>query len=134
MMYSLTSLPEDLMGPAHFTALDAHLNYYFKASDPREVLQERSNLATYGNREVKSLVEHFRNDYLTEEEETSLISMWPALRTRLVRQKAITQIMYSLALTSFLQDLMTSSPAYIYWTSRSPQLPQQQSVSQVSLQ
>ena len=26
MMYSLTSLPEDLMGPAHFTGLDAHLN------------------------------------------------------------------------------------------------------------
>ena len=49
----------------------------------------RSNLATYGNRDVKSLVGHFRNGYLTEEEETSIISMWPALRTRLVRQKAI---------------------------------------------
>ena len=51
--------------------------------------QEHSNLATSGNRDVKSLVEHFRNDYLTEEEETSIISMWPALQTRLVRQKAI---------------------------------------------
>ena len=38
---------------------------------------------------VKSLVEHFSNNYLTEEEETSIISMWPALHTRLVRQKAI---------------------------------------------
>ena len=53
------------------------------------MLQGRSNLATYGNSEVKSLIEDFRNDYLTEEEETSIISMWPALRTRLVRQKAI---------------------------------------------
>ena len=96
--------------------------------------QERSNLATYGNRDIKSLVEHFRSDYLTEEEETSIISMWPALRTRLVRQKAITQIMYSVALTSLPQDLTTSRPAYFYWTSCSPQLHQQQSVSQVSLQ
>ena len=38
---------------------------------------------------VMSLVEHFSNNYLTEEEETSIISMWPALPTRLVRQKAI---------------------------------------------
>jgi len=51
--------------------------------------QERSNLATYGNHDIKSLVEHFSNNYLTEEEETTIISMWPALRTRLVRQKAI---------------------------------------------
>ena len=50
---------------------------------------EHSNQATYINRDVKSLVEHFSNIYLTEEEETSIISMWPALRTRLVRQKAI---------------------------------------------
>ena len=50
---------------------------------------EQSNQAPYGNRDVKSLVEHFSNNYLTEEEETSIISMWPALPTRLVRQKAI---------------------------------------------
>ena len=50
---------------------------------------EHCNQATYGNRDVKSLVEHFSNNYLTEEEETSIIFMWPALRTRLVRQKAI---------------------------------------------
>ena len=50
---------------------------------------EHSHLATYGNREVKSLAGHFSYDYLTEEEETSIISMWPALRTRLVRQKAV---------------------------------------------
>ena len=50
---------------------------------------EHSNQATYGNRDVKSLVEHFSNNYLTEEEETSIISMWPALHTRLVRQTAI---------------------------------------------
>ena len=41
--------------------------FYFKVSDPRQVPQERSNLATYGNRDIKSLVEHFRSDYLTEE-------------------------------------------------------------------
>ena len=52
--------------------------------------QEHSNLATYGNRSVKSIiVEHFSNNYLKEEEETSIISMWPALSTRLVKQKAI---------------------------------------------
>ena len=50
---------------------------------------EHSNQATYGNRDVKSLVEHFSNNYLTEEEETSIISVWPALHMRLVRQKAI---------------------------------------------
>ena len=26
MMYSRTSLPQDLMAPSHFTGLDAHLN------------------------------------------------------------------------------------------------------------
>ena len=50
--------------------------------------QECSHLATYGNLEVKSLVEHFSN-YLTEEEERNITAQWPALRTRLVRQKAI---------------------------------------------
>ena len=51
--------------------------------------QEHYHLATYGNRNIKSLVGHFSNNYLTEEEETSIISMWPALHKRLVRQKAI---------------------------------------------
>ena len=51
--------------------------------------QERSHLATYGNRDVKSLVDHFSNNYLIEKEETSIIPQWPALSTRLVRQKAI---------------------------------------------
>ena len=62
---------------------------FFKVSDPRGVPQERSNLATYGNRDVKSLVEHFINNYLKEEEETSIIAQWPAMSTRPVRQKAI---------------------------------------------
>ena len=61
---------------------------FFKVFDPREMPQERSHLATYGNLEVKSLVEHFSN-YLTEEEERNITAQWPALRTRLVRQKAI---------------------------------------------
>jgi len=55
----------------------------------KEMPQERSHLATYGNREVKSLVKHFRSNYLTEEVETSIIAQWPALHARLVRQKAI---------------------------------------------
>ena len=50
---------------------------------------EHSHLAVYDNRDVKSLVEHFSNSYLREEEVTSIFSMWPALRTRLVRQKAM---------------------------------------------
>ena len=61
----------------------------YKVFDPSEMPQERSNLATYGNHDIISLVEHFSNNYLTEEEETTIISMWPALHTRLVRQKAI---------------------------------------------
>ena len=61
---------------------------FFKVFDPRKMPQECSCLATYGNHEVKSLVEHFIN-YLTEEEETSIIAQWLALHTRLVRQKAI---------------------------------------------
>ena len=40
---------------------------FFKAFDPRGVPQERSNLAAYGNRVVKSLVENFINNYLKEE-------------------------------------------------------------------
>ena len=43
----------------------------------------------YGNRDVKSLFEHFRNNYLIEEEETSIIAQWSAMSTRPVRQKAI---------------------------------------------
>jgi len=50
---------------------------------------EHSHLATYGNPDVKSLVEHFSNNYLTEEEETSIISTWSVLRTRLIRQEVI---------------------------------------------
>ena len=65
---------------------------------------EHSNQATYGNRDVKSLVEHFSNNYLTEEEETSIIScVWPALRTRLVRQKAISP-------NDVFSDLLASRP------------------------
>ena len=77
-----------------------------KVSNPREMPQEHSNLATNGNPDVKSLVEHFRNDYLAEEGETSIISMWPALRTRLVRQKAISpnNVFYS-------SNLMVARPA-----------------------
>ena len=40
-------------------------------------------------KQVKSLHEHFSNNYLTEEEEKTIIAQWPALRTRLARQKAI---------------------------------------------
>ena len=53
--------------------LQKDLLSFFKAFDPREVPQERSNLATYGNGDVKSLVEHSSNNYLIEEEETSII-------------------------------------------------------------
>lgn len=60
---------------------------YFRVFDPREMPQERSRLASHGNNEVKSLVQHFAI-YLTEEEKTSIIAQWPALRTRLARQKA----------------------------------------------
>ena len=70
---------------------------------------EHSNQATYGNRDVKSLVEHFSNNYLTEEEETSIISMWPALHTRLVRQKAISpNDVFSNLLASKLMTLRTA--------------------------
>ena len=51
-------------------------NHCFKVFGPREMPLEHSHLAAHGN-------------YLTEEEETSIISMWTALCTRLVRQKAI---------------------------------------------
>ena len=74
-----------------------------KVIDPREMLLEHSYLATYGNRDVKSLVEHFSNNYLTEEEETNIISMWPALHTRLVSQKAI-------SLNDVFSNLLASRP------------------------
>ena len=60
---------------------------YFRVFDPREIPQEHSRLASHGNNEVKSLVQHFAI-YLTEEEKTSIIAQWPALHTRLARQKA----------------------------------------------
>ena len=62
---------------------------YFIVFDPREMPQERSSLASHSNSEVKSLVQHFVN-YLTEEEKTSVTAQWPALCTRLARQKAMT--------------------------------------------
>ena len=65
--------------------------------------QEHYHLATYGNRNVKSLVGHFSNNYLIQEDETSIISMWPALRTRLVRQKAISP-------NDVFSDLLASRP------------------------
>lgn len=61
---------------------------HFRVFDPREMPQERTSLASYGNSEVRSLVQHF-SPYLSEEEKTSIIAQWPALRTRLARQKAI---------------------------------------------
>ena len=61
---------------------------YFRVFNPREMPQERSRLASHGNNEVKSLVQHFAI-YLTEEEKTSIIAQWPALHTRLARQKAM---------------------------------------------
>ena len=68
--------------------------------------QEVSCLATYGNREVKLLVEYFRSNYLTEEEETSIIAQSPALHTRLVRQKAISpNHVFSNVLASRPQEL-----------------------------
>jgi len=48
------------------------------------MLQEHSHLATYSNHGIKSLVEHFSNNYL------GIIAQWSALSTkRLVKQKAI---------------------------------------------
>ena len=61
---------------------------YFRVFNPREMPQEHSRLASHGNNEVKSLVQHFAI-YLTEEEKTSIIAQWPALHTRLVREKAM---------------------------------------------
>ena len=95
---------------------------YFKVFYHREMPLEHSHLATYGNRVVKSLVEHFSNNYLTEEEDTSIISMWPALHTRLVRQKAISpNDVFSNLLASrpddvkdcllFLDLMLTSTPS-----------------------
>ena len=80
---------------------------YFKAFDPREVPQEQSNLATYGNRDFKSL-----NNYLIEEEETSIIAQWPAMSTRLVRQKALSP-------NDVFSNLLASRPhgtVSFYWT------------------
>ena len=85
---------------------------FFKAFDLRGVPQERSNLATYGNRDVKSLVEHFINNYLKEEEETSIIAQWPAMSTRPVRQKAISP-------NDVFSNLLASRPhgtGSFYWT------------------
>ena len=65
------------------------LSFFNVFDSTQKMPQEHSHLATYYNPEVKSLVEHFRGNYLTEEEETSIIAQWPALCTRLVRQKAI---------------------------------------------
>ena len=69
-------------------------------------------MATYGNRDVKSLVEHFSNNYLIEEEETSIIAQRPAMSTRLVRQRAISA-------NDVFSNLLASGPhgtVSFYWT------------------
>ena len=87
------------------------------------MLLEHSHLATYGNPDVKSLVEHFSNNYLTKEEETSIITMWCVLCTRLIRQEVISpNDVFSNLLASrpddgkdslILLDLMLTSTASI---------------------
>ena len=74
--------------------------------------QEHSNLATNGNPDIKSLVEHFSNNYVIKEEETSIIAQWPAMSTRLVRQKAISP-------NDVFSNLLASRPhgtVSFYWT------------------
>ena len=69
-------------------------------------------MATYGNRDVKSLVEHFSDNYLIEEEDTSIIAQQPAMSTRLVRQRAISP-------NDVFSNLLASRPhgtVSFYWT------------------
>ena len=57
-------------------------------------------------KQVKSLHEHFSNNYLTEEEETTIIAKWPALHTRLARQKATVPLKGKLPVASrFRRDM-----------------------------
>ena len=69
-------------------------------------------MATYGNRDIKLLVEHFGNNYLIEEEETSIIAQRPVMSTRLVRQRAISP-------NDVFSNLLASRPhgtVSFYWT------------------
>ena len=49
MMYSLTSLPEDLMGLSHFTGLDAHLNSLDSKLRPRFLCNEPLKVESQNN-------------------------------------------------------------------------------------
>ena len=48
--------------------------------------QDQADLATYGNKEVHSLVDYFHH-FFTDDEKQRIIKQWPILRQRLARQK-----------------------------------------------
>jgi len=48
--------------------------------------QNRVDLATYGNKEIRSLVDYFEH-FLSDEEKQGIIEQWPILRACLARQK-----------------------------------------------
>ena len=48
--------------------------------------QDQADLATYGNKEVRSLVDYFHH-FLSDDEKQRIIEQWPIPRQRLARQK-----------------------------------------------
>lgn len=69
-----------------FSSLHKEPYCYFTVFDPREMPQDPVDMATYGNKEVRSLLDYFQH-FLSEEEKLGIIEQWPILRARLARQK-----------------------------------------------
>ena len=69
-----------------FSSLREEPYSYFAVFDPREMPQDQADLATNGNKEVRSLVDYFHH-FLSDDEKQRIIEQWPIPRQRLARQK-----------------------------------------------
>ena len=69
-----------------FSSLREEPYSYFAVLDPREMPQDQADLSTYGNKEVRFLVDYFHH-FFSDDEKQRIIEQWPILRQRLARQK-----------------------------------------------
>ena len=69
-----------------FSSLREEPYSYFTVFDPKEMPQDQADLATYGNKEVRSLVDYFHH-FFSDDEKQRIIEQWPILHQRLARQK-----------------------------------------------
>ena len=69
-----------------FSSLRKEPYSYFTVFDPKEMPEDQADLATYRNKEVRSLVDYFHH-FFSDDEKQRIIEQWPILRQQLARQK-----------------------------------------------